>query len=354
MNTSFNLNALLRNNIRKIKPYATARDEYTGVALINLDANENPYGSIGNSKNNRYPDPHQITLKTLIAKMKNVSISQLFLGNGSDEAIDLLYRAFCNPGVDNVIICPPTYGMYEVSAATQDAECVKVDLTPEYELQPERILSAVNEHTKIIWLCSPNNPTGNLLQKNHIETLLCQFNGIVVIDEAYIDFADEPSWITRLDEFPNVVVLQTFSKAWGLANIRLGMMFASEAIISAITKIKLPYNINGMVQEFVYKTISENAADKDKMVKDILQQRDKLSQALMQIPTVQKVYKSDANFILAKIHDAHNLYMYLVEKGIIVRDRSSVKLCEHSLRITVGTEEENALLLKNITQYVKQ
>jgi len=351
MNASFNIQTLLRENIRKIKPYSTARDEYTGVALVNLDANENPYGSIGNTKNNRYPDPYQNKLKSLISEIKKIPTSQLFLGNGSDEAIDLLYRAFCNPGVDNVIICPPTYGMYEVSAATQDATCIKVDLTSEYELQPELILNSTNKLTKIIWLCSPNNPTGNLLQTNHIEMLLTQFNGIVVIDEAYIDFANEPSWITRLEEFPNLVVLQTFSKAWGLANIRLGMMFASESIISVINKIKLPYNINGMVQEFAYKTIRENAAEKDQMVKDILDQRDKLSQAIMQIAGVQKVYKSDANFILVKINNAHTIYTYLVDQGVIVRDRSSVKLCENSLRITVGTEDENALLLEKLTQY---
>ena len=234
MNSGFSLDSLLRENIKNIKPYSTARDEYTGVALINLDANENPYGSVGGSQNNRYPDPYQTPLKEEIAKIKNVPSNQIFLGNGSDEAIDLLYTAFCNPEKDKTIVCPPTYGMYEVSAATNDIKSIEIPLTKDYQLQTDAILSACDETVKIIWICSPNNPTGNLISKNEIEKILTNFNGIVAVDEAYIDFAEQASWTTKLGKYPNLVVLQTFSKAWGLANIRLGMLFAQKDIISVI------------------------------------------------------------------------------------------------------------------------
>jgi len=349
----FSLDSLLRENIKNIKPYSTARDEYTGVALINLDANENPYGSIGKDAHNRYPDPYQTPLKELISSIKQVPANQIFLGNGSDEGIDLIYTAFCEPGIDNSIICPPTYGMYEVSADTNNIKCLSVPLTNDYQLQVEKILDTINANTKLIWICSPNNPTGNLIVEKDIETILKSFNGIVVIDEAYIDFAPQTSWSAKLKEYPNLIVLQTFSKAWGLANIRLGMMFASQEIIAIINKIKLPYNISGLVQDYAYETIKNHKSEKDDMVKGILSERVKLSSELKKIKEVEAIYPSDSNFLLVKMKDAHNAYSYLVDKGIIVRDRSKVLLCEDSLRITIGTSQENQELIEKLLSFYK-
>lgn len=351
MNSNVSIANLLRNNIKQIKPYSTARDEYSGVALVNLDANENPYSSIDGGAYNRYPDPYQIELKQAISKIKQIPANQIFLGNGSDEGIDLLYTAFCNPGIDNTILCPPTYGMYKVSADTNDVFCKEVPLTSEYELNVPEILKNVDVHTKIIWLCSPNNPTANILRKSDIQEIVEKSNCIVVIDEAYIDFASEPSWLYLLNNYSNLVVLQTFSKAWGMANIRLGMLFASPEIIAVLNKIKLPYNISGLVQEYALQVLTGDTSKKDIMVKEILHERDKLSKAIMLIDGVQKVYKSDANFILVKINNAHTVYNYLVEQGIIVRDRSKIALCEDSLRITIGTPQENILLLEKLKQY---
>lgn len=351
MAQNFSLSNILRDNIKQIKPYSTARDEYSGIALVNLDANENPYGSIGGTKNNRYPDPYQFQLKEIVSKIKGIPVNQIFLGNGSDEGIDLLYTAFCNPGIDNAIICPPTYGMYKVSADTNDVYCKEVLLSAEFQLQTDKIIAAIDDKTKLIWLCSPNNPTGNLLKKADVQTILENFSGIVVIDEAYIDFASEKSWITELHKYPNLVVLQTFSKAWGLANIRLGMMFASPEIIAVINKIKLPYNISGLVQEFACKILESNKQEKDVMVKEIIAEREKLSVELKKFPQVSRIYPSDANFILATMNQAHSLYLFLVEKGIIVRDRSKVELCENSLRITIGTPTENIQLLQTISEF---
>lgn len=351
MNTSFSLSNILRENIRTIKPYSTARDEYTGKALVHLDANENPFCSVDNSQNNRYPDPYQTELKKIVSRIKGIAPEHIFLGNGSDEAIDLLFRAVCNPGIDTTIICPPTYGMYEVGAATQDVQCIRIPLLANYELNTTAIQEAISPHTKILWLCSPNNPTGNILNTKDIEELLQAFPGIVVIDEAYIDFADIPSWITRLQEFPNLVVLQTFSKAWGLANIRLGMMFASTEIIAVIQKIKMPYNISGLVQEFAIQALQKGENKKHEMVKEIISERVKTVEAIQRIAGVETVYRSDANFILVKIANARKVYEYLLEKGIIVRDRSSVTLCENCLRITIGTPAENTVLLKEISAF---
>lgn len=351
MNSKPSITDLLRTNIKNIKPYSTARDEYSGIALVNLDANENSFGSIDGTNNHRYPDPYQSQLKQIISEIKQIPQNQIFLGNGSDEGIDLLYTAFCNPGVDNAIICPPTYGMYKVSADTNDVQCIEVALTQNFQLDVPAILAYVNKHTKLLWLCSPNNPTGNLLKREDILTLLQNFNGIVVIDEAYIDFASEKSWISEIELFPNLVVLQTFSKAWGLANIRLGMMFASAEIIAVINKIKLPYNISGLVQEYAIRILSTHTSKKDEMVQEILVERAKLAKDILLIPGVHSVYPSDANFILVTMDNAHEAYNYLVAKGIIVRDRSKIKLCENSLRITVGTAQENAFLLTTLTQF---
>lgn len=348
MKPDFSLSSLLRENIKNIRPYSTARDEYSGVALVNLDANENPFGAVDGSANNRYPDPYQTPLKQVVAKIKGLPSEQIFLGNGSDEGIDLIFKAFCNPGVDKAIICPPTYGMYNVSADINDVQCVEISLSADFQLQTEKILQAVDEHTKLIWLCSPNNPSGNLLKRADIECILNNFSGMVIVDEAYIDFADEPSWTLSLAQYPNLIVLQTFSKAWGLANIRLGMMFASKEVIAVINKIKLPYNLNGVVQTLAQEMLENHASAKDIFVRDILLERAWLVEQLEQIKTVQKIYPSDANFVLVKIENAHALYLHLVANGVIVRDRSKIELCEDCLRITVGTHEENVLLLEKI------
>lgn len=353
MSSNFSISNILRSNIKQIKPYSTARDEYSGVALVNLDANENPYGSIDGNAYNRYPDPYQTDLKQVIAGIKNISAQHIFLGNGSDEGIDLLYTAFCNPGIDNTILCPPTYGMYKVSADTNDVKCKEVPLTSEYELDVPNILASIDDNTKIIWICSPNNPTANVLQKRDIQEIIEKSNRLVVIDEAYIDFASEPSWLASLHTYPNLVVLQTFSKAWGLANIRLGMLFASPEIIAVLNKIKLPYNISGLVQSYALSVLTGDISKKDIMVKEILAERDKLIKVIQTIDGVQKVYRSDANFILVKIANAHNIYNYLVTKGIIVRDRSKIALCDDSLRITIGTPKENVLLIETLRQYTQ-
>ena len=347
--SNFSLVDVLRSNIRNITPYSTARDEYQGVALVNLDANENSFGSVGNGSYNRYPDPYQIELKKVVSKIKGMPTDQIFLGgSGSDEGIGLLYTAFCDPGKDNAIVCPPTYGMYGVSAEINDIPCKEVPLTDDFQLQADKVIAAIDEHTKLIWICSPNNPSGNAYDREAVRKVIEASPSIVVIDEAYIDFCNEPSWTTELQKYPNLVVLQTFSKAWGLANMRLGMMFASKEIIAVINKIKLPYNINGMVQKYAIDILSNYASQKDEYVAEILAGRKFLEQELAKLPKVQKIYPSDANFLLVKIANAHQVYLDLVKAGIIVRDRSKVKLCNDCLRITVGTTEENQSLLKEL------
>ncbi|HEY8400365.1 MAG TPA: histidinol-phosphate transaminase [Cytophagaceae bacterium] len=346
----FNLDNLLRENIKNVVPYASARDEYKGSEGIFLDANENPLGAVCGGEYNRYPDPLQRDLKEKIAGLKRVHPSQIFLGNGSDEAIDLLMRAVCNPGKDNIIITPPTYGMYEVSAGINDVKVKEVPLTEEYQLQPENVLKAVDANTKIIFLCSPNNPTGNILNTADIKKVVEGFNGLVVIDEAYIDFAPGQSFLTYLNQYPNLIVLQTFSKAWGLAGLRLGMAFASEAIIKVYNKIKFPYNVNVETQRLAMKAL-DNLLQKEKMVEEILDEREKLVNELKNLDQVIKIFPSHANFILVKTKDGRKVYEYLVSKQIITRDRSKVALCEGSLRISIGTAEENKKLVEALKQY---
>ena len=349
---SFDLNSLLRPHIAKLQPYTSARDEYTGKEGVFLDANENPFGSITEQDFNRYPDPYQSALKEEIAKIKEVRPSQIFLGNGSDEAIDLLYRAFCNPGKDNVILLPPTYGMYEVSANINDVEIRKVALTPDFQLQPDKILAAADANSKILFICSPNNPSANKAKREDILFLLENFKGLVVVDEAYIDFSDEASFTTELDRFPNLLVMQTFSKAWGLASLRLGMGFASEELIRILNKIKPPYNISGLTQETVLAAIKDKAKV-DRMIQDILAEREFLKGELEKLPFVQKIHPSHANFLLVQIPNANRVYDDLIEEKVIVRNRAKVLLCADCLRITVGTREENEALLKALRKVVK-
>ncbi|MDX5422645.1 MAG: histidinol-phosphate transaminase [Hymenobacteraceae bacterium] len=346
----FNLNDIIRPNVLKMKAYSSARDEFKGAASVFLDANENNLGSLAGENYNRYPDPHQKKLKERIAEIKGVQPEQIFLGNGSDEAIDLLFRMVCRPGQDSMLHLPPTYGMYEVSANLNEVALEAVQLTPDYQIPVEEVLLQVKPSTKIIFVCSPNNPTGNLIESDSIEDLLRAFPGLVVVDEAYIDFADGRSWTNRLKEFPNLVVLQTFSKAWGMAGLRLGLAFASEEIIAVLDKIKPPYNINEATQELALQALERTEALKD-MVEEIVQERELLMEALPEMAVVEKVYPSDANFILVKVKDANSLYKYLLDNGIVVRNRSSLPGCEGCLRISVGTLEENQQLLKAIAEF---
>lgn len=343
MSTKRNISDLVRPNIRDLKPYSSARDEFRGDAAVFLDANENPYPS----PFNRYPDPLQLSLKARISAIKKVPVPKIFLGNGSDEAIDLIIRAFCEPGRDAILIPEPTYGMYAVCAGVNDVQVKRVLLTSAYDLDMTAIREAIDETIKVVFLCSPNNPSGNLLSKKAVINLVEDFAGLVVIDEAYIDFASDSGFTTLLDTYPNLVVLQTFSKAWGLAGLRLGMCFASEFIISILNKIKYPYNISSQTQQLALKAV-ENEDQKNKWVQEILREREKLAAALNDLEAVSVVHPSDANFVLVKVNDASQLYKDLMLIGTIVRDRSRVVLCEDSLRITVGTPEENALLISQM------
>jgi histidinol-phosphate aminotransferase len=336
---------LVRRNILAMKPYSSARDEFKGEAEIFLDANENPYPS----PYNRYPDPLQWRVKEKLAALKGVAPDQIFLGNGSDEAIDLLIRAFCEPNHDSIMITEPTYGMYAVCAEVNAVNIQPVVLTPDFDLDLEAFPNTFDATTKILFLCSPNNPTGNLLTKEKIHEVLKRFYGIVVIDEAYIDFADTKSFVTELDKYPHLVVLQTFSKAWGLAGLRLGVAYASTEIIKILNKIKYPYNVNIRTQELALDAI-ENAYKKDIWVDEILTQRDHLVKSLKSLKIVDRVYHSDANFVLVRVSDAPFTYQYLMDQGIIVRDRSRVTLCYNCLRITVGTPEENNRLIEALKQ----
>ncbi|MCD0488529.1 histidinol-phosphate transaminase [Pedobacter sp. MC2016-14] len=339
------INSLQRENIKNLSPYSTARDEYKGQASVFLDANENSFGSPLDHAYNRYPDPLQLDLKDAISKIKGVPIENTFLGNGSDEAIDLLYRAFCEPGKDNVIILPPTYGMYEVSANINNVEIRKVNLLPSFQLDLQGIAEAIDERTKLIFICSPNNPTGNSINRSDIETILANFKGIVVIDEAYINYAKQKTFIQELTEYPNLVILQTFSKAWGLAALRLGMAFSGRPVIDILNKVKPPYNINQATQDLALKAL-ENLEQVNEWIKITVSERAKLTEDLLGLASVKKVYPSDANFILVKVDDAAHLYNSLVDQGIITRDRSKVTLCEGCLRVTVGTPDENETLLE--------
>lgn len=341
----FDPKQLLRPHLKNLVPYSSARDDYKGSEGVFLDANENPYGSITAEKWNRYPDPYQKHLKARIAEIKGVKPEQIFLGNGSDEPIDLLFRAFCEPGVDNVIINPPTYGMYKVSADINNVEIREVLMTEGFDLDVNGILNAADDRTKIVFVCSPNNPSGNDVDLGKIEQVVEGFKGLVVVDEAYIDFAERASFTNRLEEFPNLIVLQTFSKAWGLAALRLGMAFCSEEILSILNKIKAPYNLSGLTQDTVLKALA-NAASKDEMVSDILRNRAELKAELEALDIIEEVYPTDANFFLARIKNAKSVYKKLIEQQVILRDRSSVVLCDDGIRITVGTTAENHTLIK--------
>jgi len=332
---------LLRPNIKNLKPYSSARDEYTGEAAVFLDANENPF----NKPYNRYPDPHQRKLKSKIAGIKHVAPENIFLGNGSDEAIDLVIRAFCEPGTDNIISISPTYGMYQVAADINNVEVRKVLLTPDFELDTKALLSSADKNSKIMFVCSPNNPTGNCFREEDVRLLLETFPGIVVVDEAYIDFAPEKSLLPKLSNYPNLIILQTFSKAWGMAGIRLGMAFAMSSIINVFSKIKYPYNVNILTQEKAFEQLAENA-NMQKWVDALLDERKRMVSALEKMSFVRKIHPTDANFVLIAVNNPERIYNYLVEKKIIVRDRSNVALCEGCLRITIGTSDENNMLLE--------
>lgn len=334
------VNTLVRKNVLAMKPYSSARDDFSGEADIYLDANENPYPS----PYNRYPDPYQHRIKDRIASLKKVDPAQVFLGNGSDEAIDLLIRAFCEPYYDSIMVTEPSYGMYSVCAEINGVNVQQVLLNHEFDLDLDTFPAAFDATTKILFLCSPNNPTSNLLGREKIIQVLKRFYGLVVIDEAYIDFAKEKSFVNELSKFPHLVVLQTFSKAWGLAGLRMGMCFASREIIAILNKIKYPYNISSRTQDLVLDAL-ENAYGKDIWVDEILSQRDKLAKALRGLKMVDKVFPSDANFLLVRVKDAGYVYQYLMDRKIIVRDRSKVTLCYNCLRITVGTREENERLI---------
>lgn len=349
---NFDLNNLIRQNIKGLKPYSSARSEFSSEAKIFLDANENSFGSPLTKWYNRYPDPLQKAVKQKLSAIKNIDAANMFLGNGSDECIDLLIRAFCNPQKDNIIICPPTYGMYEVCAHINDVPVKEVPLTPAYQLNLEALETAIDAATKLIFFCSPNNPTGNSLHREDIEMVLNNFDGLVVVDEAYINFSRQQSFIPDLKDYPNLVVMQTFSKAWGLAALRLGMIFASVEIVEVLNKIKPPYNINGATQELVLQALN-NLDEVNAMIKETVAEREVLIKQLEALPMVEKVYASDANFVLVRIPNATAVYNFLKNDGIIVRNRSNVVLCEDSLRITVGTPEQNRQLIDALNSFTK-
>ncbi|MDO1500536.1 histidinol-phosphate transaminase [Winogradskyella maritima] len=344
---SFNLNNLVRDNIKSLKPYSSARDEFSGVPadMVFLDANENPF----ENGVNRYPDPQQRSVKSLLGEIKGIKSENILLGNGSDEVLDLIFRVFCEPKIDNVITLPPTYGMYEVLANTNDIEVKKVYLKLDFQIDVDQILVQQNDRSKLLFLCSPNNPSGNHLNNKDIERLLNYFNGLVVLDEAYIDFSEQESWLTRLEEFPNLIVTQTLSKAYGMAGIRLGVCYASSDIISILNQIKPPYNVNELTQKkAIERLINKEAVQTE--IDTILRERGTLTHALTEIPFISKVYHSDANFVLAKVDDASKRYNQLIEKGIVVRNRTTQPLCENCLRFTVGAQDENKKLIDALKQ----
>lgn len=344
---SKDLKQLVRPNILKLAPYSSARNEYSGHrAHVFLDANENPY----NKPYNRYPDPLQKTLKEEISKVKGVKPENIFLGNGSDEAIDLCYRVFCEPGLDNVVAIEPTYGMYKVCADINNVAYRAIKLNEHFELIPEKILAACNGHTKLVWLCSPNNPTGNLLSHNGIRKILKDFEGIVIVDEAYSDFSLSPTFREELENWGNLIVLNTFSKAWGCAALRLGMAYAQPAIIDLFNKVKYPYNINLLTQEKAMDAL-KHRYDVNDWVKLLLQERANTMNAVQQLPFCKEVYPSDANFFLARMTDATAIYNYLINKGIVVRNRTNVQLCDNCLRITIGSKSENTELIAALRKY---
>ena len=335
---------LVRGNIKSLKPYSSARDEYKDIAIndmIFLDANENPF----ENGVNRYPDPQQLTVKKVLATIKNINKKNILLGNGSDEILDLLFRAFCEPNKDNIITLPPTYGMYSVLASLNAIEDRKVLLSTDFQPQIQQILATVDDNSKILFVCSPNNPSGNSFSEEVIETLLKKFQGLVVIDEAYIDFSKQESWLKKLNEYPNLVITQTLSKAYGMAGIRLGICYASEEIIQILNNIKPPYNINELTQQKALERLQDKEGVAQE-IETILFERNQLAIDLRSISFIEKIYESDANFILIKVDDANKRYNELIEKGIVIRNRTSQPLCENTLRLTVGTKEENEKLIK--------
>lgn len=353
----FNLEYLIRDNIKKLAPYSTARHEFSGEASVMLDANENAFGSpvmldVNDAPElvNRYPDPLQLKLKQRISQIKGIPVENIFTGNGSDEAIDVLFRIFCEPGFDNVITLPPTYGMYSVCAAINDVKVKEVPLNSAFQMDIQSIADAVDEYTKMIFICSPNNPSGNSITRQDIEIILNNFDGIVVVDEAYINYARQKTLSLQLQDYPNLVVLQTLSKAWGMAALRLGLAFAGKEIIGLMNNVKYPYNINIATQELALKGL-QNVEQVNAWTKEIIAQREVLEANLKQLAFVKHIYLSDANFILVKMEDANAVFKYLQSKGIIVRNRSNVIGCENCLRITVGTVEENRMLMDALKNY---
>ncbi|WP_165830448.1 histidinol-phosphate transaminase [Flavobacterium aquariorum] len=344
MINSFNLDSLVRDNVKVLKPYSSARDEFEDfdtADMVFLDANENPY----NSGVNRYPDPQQASVKNILAKQNKVNPNQMLLGNGSDEVLDLIFRAFCEPKKDNVITLPPTYGMYGVLANINAVENREVLLSTDFQPQIEKIFKAIDDNTKMIFLCSPNNPTGNSFSEESVTTLLEHFNGLIVIDEAYIDFSEKESWLKKIDQYPNLIITQTLSKAYGLAGIRLGICYASSEIIAVLNKIKPPYNVNELTQKRALERLNNTNAIQSEIV-TIIKQRDELLKVLLDIKYVEKIYPTEANFILIKVDDANKRYNDLIAKGIVIRNRTTQPLCENCLRLTIGTEEENKKLIE--------
>lgn len=344
---NFDLENLVRENVKNLTPYSSARKEFSAAAQIFLDANENSFGSPLPENYNRYPDPLQTEIKKRIAEWSDVKSNQIFVGNGSDEAIDLLFRIFCRPQIDNVLICPPTYGMYEVSAEINDIEIKRAALTEDFELDLKAIKRAINANTKLLFICSPNNPTGNSFAREDILNLVENFHGIVVVDEAYVHFAREKSLINEINNFPNLVVLQTFSKAWGLAGLRVGLAFADEKIIEFFNRIKQPYNVSQIAQKTILQAF-ENKARVEKTIVEIVGEREKLIEKLRGFSFVTKIYPSDANFVLVKTVDADSIYKFLLGEKIVVRNRNRVQLCANCLRITIGTPDENERLLNSL------
>lgn len=346
----FNLDNIIRDNIKKLVPYSSARHEFTGKASVFLDANENAFGSPLPEKFNRYPDPLQWQLKFQLAKIKGVPAENIFIGNGSDEVIDLAYRIFCNPGRDNVIVCPPTYGMYEVSANINDVPVKKINLTEDFQLDVDGILNAVDANTKLLFICSPNNPTGNNMNRTDVEVLLNNFPGIIIIDEAYINYSKQKTFIQELTDYPNLIVMQTLSKAWGLAALRLGLCYASMDIIDLFNKVKPPYNINDASQQLGLEALQDTDTVNE-WIRESVEQKAMLVKEIEHLPFVVKIYPSDANFILVKCTDANTLYDYLAAKEVIVRNRSKDVHCDNCLRITIGTPEENLQLINLLKEY---
>ena len=347
---AFDPGVIVRENIRRLAPYSSARGEFSGEADVWLDANENAAGSPAGDGWNRYPDPLQIELKKHVAEMNGVSPSQIFVGNGSDEAIDLLFRIFCEPGHDEVIICPPTYGMYAVSAAINNVAVREVRLTEEFQLDVEKVLSAVSAKTKLVFICSPNNPTGNSMAPESISAVAENFDGVVVIDEAYIHFASQRSMTSELGRLKNIVVLQTFSKAWGMAGLRVGLAFADPSIVEVMSRVKPPYNVSGIAQSMVLDALSKTE-HVNSWIEQCVSERERMVERLKEIDVVETVYPSDANFLLVKFDDPKGIYRHLIDGGIVVRDRSELIGCEGCLRITIGTEEENRRLLDRLASF---